>query len=347
MSAIETQSLTKRFGDDVLAVDSLDLTVESGEIFGFLGPNGAGKSTTINMLLDFVRPDEGTATVLGFDAQRESDAVRERVGVLPEGASLYDRLTGREHVEWVAETKGANADPDTVLDRVGLDPAARDRKAGGYSKGMGQRLAFGMALVGDPDLLILDEPSTGLDPTGIQEMRDLLREEAESGTTVFFSSHILSQVEAVCDRVGIMNEGRIVVEDTIEGLRDAAGGSSQISLAVEAIPDDLVAAVASLDGVEYATAGQEGDGNRKRETQRITATCAVPTAKVDVIERVNAKTPVLDIHSEGASLEELFNAYTGEGEGASVRNGEGEISGDGERESSGDGEPDETTEVVA
>ncbi|WP_137283478.1 ABC transporter ATP-binding protein [Halorussus salinisoli] len=315
MSAIETRGLTRRFGDDVLAVDSLDLTVETGEIFGFLGPNGAGKSTTINVLLDFIRPTDGAAEVLGYDAQRETQAIRERVGVLPEGATLYDRLTGREHVAWVAETKGADADPDAILDRVGLDPAARERRASGYSKGMGQRLALGMALVGDPDLLILDEPSSGLDPTGIQEMRDLLRDEADRGTTVFFSSHILPQVEAVCDRVGIMNDGRLVAEDTIEGLREASGGSSQISATVDRVPADLD--LAALAGVERWSA----DGNA------ITAVCSNPGAKMDVLERIDEVATVRDIHSEDASLEELFNRYTDENPGDSTGSETGDLPG--------------------
>ncbi|WP_276281292.1 ABC transporter ATP-binding protein [Halorussus caseinilyticus] len=314
MTAIDTTDLTKRFGDDVLAVDSLDLTVESGEIFGFLGPNGAGKSTTINVLLDFIRPTDGSAEVLGYDAQRETQAIRERVGVLPEGATLYDRLTGREHVSWVAETKDADADPDAILDRVGLDPSARERRAGGYSKGMSQRLALGMALVGDPDLLILDEPSSGLDPNGIQEMRELLREEASRGTTIFFSSHILPQVEAVCDRVGIMSDGRLVAEDTIAGLRDASGGTSRITATVDRVPADLD--LAALAGVERASA----DG------KAITAVCSNPGAKIEVLKRIDEVATVRDVHSEEASLEELFNRYTHEDPDVNRETGETEES---------------------
>jgi ABC-2 type transport system ATP-binding protein len=330
MTAIDTTDLTKRFGDDVLAVDSLDLTVESGEIFGFLGPNGAGKSTTINLLLDFIRPTEGSAKVLGYDAQRETQAIRRRVGVLPEGATLYDRLTGREHVEWVARTKGADADPDEILDRVGLDSEDRQRAAGGYSKGMSQRLALGMALVGDPDLLILDEPSSGLDPNGIQEMRDLLREEAERGTTIFFSSHILPQVEAVCDRVGIMNEGRLVAEDTIEGLRKSSGGSSRVTASVDAVPESLdFADLETLSGVERASA----DGNA------ITVVCSDPGAKMDALTRIDDVTSVRDIHSEETSLEDLFNRYTdGGGSKADSANG---------RTDSADDTAEQSAEVTA
>jgi ABC-2 type transport system ATP-binding protein len=186
MPAIELDGVTKRFGD-VIAVDELSMTVPEGEVFGFLGPNGAGKSTTINVLLDFVRPTAGTVSVLGMDAQERSVDVRERTGVLPEGFSVYDRLTGRQHIEFAIESKEVDADPDAVLDRVGLDGEG-DRKAGGYSKGMSQRLALGMALVGEPELLILDEPSSGLDPAGAKEMRDIVREEADRGANVLLES---------------------------------------------------------------------------------------------------------------------------------------------------------------
>jgi ABC-2 type transport system ATP-binding protein len=305
MAAISSDGLTKRFGEDVLAVHDLDLSIEEGEIFGFLGPNGAGKSTTINVLLDFIRPTAGSAQVLGMDAQERSREIRRNIGVLPEGFDLYDRLTGREHLEWVIETKGAADDPDDILQTVGLADDG-DRAAGGYSTGMGQRLAFGMALVGDPDLLILDEPSSGLDPNGIQQMRRIIRDRAEAGTTVFFSSHILSEVEAVCDRVGIMNQGELVTVDTIEGLREAHGGAASIEVECAALPQSL--AVHELAGVEDVTV----------EGQTITAHCAVPDVKVDVVEHVAEHTEVLDILSAEASLEELFNSYTGGGRDAAA-----------------------------
>ncbi|MFC4439260.1 MULTISPECIES: ABC transporter ATP-binding protein [Natrialbaceae] len=302
MPAIETSALTKRYGEDVLAVSDLDLTVESGEIFGFLGPNGAGKSTTINTLLDFVRPTSGTATVLGHDTRDETERIRERIGVLPEGATLYERLTAREHLEWVIETKDAADTPDEILERVDLLEDA-ERTAGGYSKGMRQRLGLGMALVGDPDLLILDEPSSGLDPTGIQDMRELLREEAASGTTVFFSSHILSEVEAVCDRVGIMNEGELVALDTIESLRDESAGSATIDVELATVPDDLD--VASIGGVQQVTV----EGNV------VTAACTDSSVKVDVVRYLDERATVTDILSADTSLEQLFNRYTGASSG--------------------------------
>ena len=297
MPAIETQGLTKEFGEDVVAVEDLDLTIESGEIFGFLGPNGAGKSTTINVLLDFIRPTAGSAEVFGLDAQREPAAIRERIGVLPEGYGFDDYLTGREYMEWAIETKDADDDPEALLDLVGILGEA-DRTAAGYSKGMQQRLAFGMALADDPDLLVLDEPSTGMDPNGIQHMRSVIRGRAEDGTTVFFSSHILSEVEAVCDRVGVMNEGRLVAMDTIEGLRENATGESTIELECAAPPSPD--GVADIDGVADVTVAGT----------TLTASCTDPAAKVDVVRQVDGRAEVVDILAENTSLESLFNQYT-------------------------------------
>ena len=201
MPAINVQDVTKQFGG-LTALQDLDLAVEDGEIYGFLGPNGAGKSTTIDVVLDYVRPTAGSARVFGHDAREETLAIRDRVGVLPDGYDVVGRMTGREHVDFVVDSKGADDDPDEILERVGIAGAA-DRVAADYSKGMAQRLVLGMALVGEPDLLILDEPTTGLDPNGARRMREIVREENERGATVFFSSHILEQVEAVCDRVEI------------------------------------------------------------------------------------------------------------------------------------------------
>ncbi|MDS0474543.1 ABC transporter ATP-binding protein [Natrinema sp. 1APR25-10V2] len=300
MPSIQTNGLTKQFGDDTVAVEDLDLTVDTGEIFGFLGPNGAGKSTTINMLLDFIRPTDGSAEVLGMDTQTEIDAIRKRIGVLPEGYEFDEYLTGREYVEWAIETKAADDNPDEILETVGIHDDA-DRTAASYSTGMAQRLAFGMALVDDPDLLILDEPSAGLDPNGIQRMRSILRDRADDGTTVFFSSHLLSEVEAVCDRVGVMNDGRLVAMDTLDGLRKKAGSRSSIELECAAEP--TVNTVEALDGVAEVVV----------EETTLTAYCSDSSVKADVVRLVDDQADVVDIFVEETSLEELFNRYTSGG----------------------------------
>ena len=296
--AIRTTNLTKRFGS-VTAVDALDLEVQEGEVFGFLGPNGAGKSTTINMLLDFIRPTEGSVEVLGMDANERSQAVRSRTGVLPEGFDVYDRLTGRKHVEFALESKGREGDVDELLERVDMLDAA-DRKAGGYSKGMQQRIVLAMAIAGEPDLLVLDEPTTGLDPNGAREMREIVTQEAARGATVFFSSHILEQVEAVCDRVGILRDGEFVAVDTIENLRDSVGSGDRLTVTFEGSPDAAVDAVERVPGVTNVSV----DGN----------TLALSTGespKTDVLSAIeDAGIDVEDFATEEASLEELFAAYT-------------------------------------
>ena len=298
MAAIELDGVEKSFGD-VRALRGLDLDVQDGEIFGFLGPNGAGKSTTINVLLDFIRPDAGSVRVLGRNARDDSVAVRERTGVLPEGFDVYDRLTAREHVQFAIDSKGADDDPYPLLERVGLAEDA-GRKAGGFSTGMRQRLALSMALVGDPELLVLDEPSSGLDPNGARELREIVEREAADGTTVFFSSHILGQVEAVCDRVGIIREGELVAVDTIEGLRENVGGGSTLVVEVDSVPDDAEHKLKSLDGVSEVAV----DGT----TLRITCEDDMKMEAIQELESQGAD--VSDFSTEEAPLEDLFAAYT-------------------------------------
>jgi ABC-2 type transport system ATP-binding protein len=298
MAAIELDGLTKRFGE-VVALDGVDLVVEEGEIFGFLGPNGAGKSTTIDVLLDFVRPTAGSAAVLGFDAQRDSLEVRRRTGVLPDAYRVYDRLTGRQHVRFAVDSKGADDDPEALLGRVGITEAV-DRAAGDYSKGMRQRLVLAMALVGVPVVLILDEPTTGLDPNGAREMRRIIREERERGATVFFSSHILEQVEAVCDRVAILDEGELMAVDSIEGLRESAGGGSELTITVDRVPEGAREAIAAVEGVQ-SVAVRDG-------TVTVRTSDASKTAILHALEDRGAE--ITDFSTAETSLEELFARYT-------------------------------------
>ncbi|MFB1066154.1 ATP-binding cassette domain-containing protein [Natrinema sp. H-ect4] len=300
MPAITVDNLTKSFGQTV-ALDDLSFRVEEGEVFGFLGPNGAGKSTTINIVLDFARPTAGEISVLGMDAQRYSRDIRQRTGVLPEGVELYDRLTARQHLEFAIDSKNADDDPEALLERVGLVDAI-DRKAGGYSKGMAQRLMLAMALVGEPDLLILDEPSTGLDPNGAREMRDIVREESERGATVFFSSHIMEQVEAVCDRVGILRDGKMVAVDSVEGLRDSVEGGTTLRVTVDRIDDDALQAVRSLPDVSNATVQGQNPP---------TVVVAVDGSKTAVLSALEDRgIEIRDFETTEASLEDVFQSYT-------------------------------------
>ncbi len=300
MPAIAVDNLTKIFGQTV-ALKDLSFQVEDGEVFGFLGPNGAGKSTTINVLLDFVRPTSGSASVLGMDAQRQSREIRKRTGVLPEGVELYDRLTARQHLEFVIDSKNADDDPEALLERVDLTDSI-DRKAGGYSKGMAQRLMLAMALVGEPDLLILDEPSTGLDPNGAREMREIVREENDRGATVFFSSHSMEQVEAVCDRVGILRDGRMVAVDSVEGLRDSVAGGTTLQVTVDRIDDDALHAVRSLPDVTDATV------ERQNPPTIVIGVEGSKTAVISSLEEHGLE--VRDFETTEASLEDVFQSYT-------------------------------------
>lgn len=300
MSAIETAGLTKRYGS-VTAVNSLDMTVEEGEIFGFLGPNGAGKTTTIDILLGYTRPTSGESEVLGRPSGDEK--VRERVGVMPEDFGLYPRLTAEEHIGFVAESKGIDADTRALLERVGLEGDG-ERRVGGYSKGMKKRLLLATALVGEPDLLVLDEPTGGLDPNGARAIREIVREENERGATVFFSSHILGQVEAVCDRVGIMREGRLAAVDSIEGLRDGVDAVSRLTVTVDGETDVSAFELGVEDGVSDVTV--DGDS--------VTFSCLRPEAKLDALDAVRAQHDVRDFMTEERSLDDLFAAYAGDGD---------------------------------
>ena len=298
--AVEIDGLHKRFGS-VTALRGIDLTVERGEVFGFLGPNGAGKSTTIDCLLDYLRPTEGRVEVFGIDAQQESGRVRQRVGVLPDGYDTFPEYTARQHVEYAIASKNAGDDPDALLDRVGL-AGEEARVADDFSKGMTQRLMLAMALVGEPDLLVLDEPSTGLDPNGVRLMREIVREEVDRGATVFFSSHILDQVERVSDRVGILADGELVAVDSVDGLR-GAGTVTDLTVHCDPLPDEAVAAVESVAGVESI----------EPENGRLTATCTGP-AKLDVLDALRDHgAEINDFESDAGSLESVFAAYTGEG----------------------------------
>ncbi|MDQ6773885.1 MAG: ABC transporter ATP-binding protein [Candidatus Dormibacteraeota bacterium] len=221
-SVLRTDRLTKSFGSR-LAVDALDLAVESGEIFGFLGPNGAGKTTTIRMCLGLIRPGGGSIELLGRDLRSHRRRVLPRVGALIESPALYSYMSGRDNLLVFGDALGGVSASriDEVLELVGLRGRGRDRVRS-YSLGMKQRLGLAAAMLHEPELLILDEPANGLDPAGIVEMRDLLRFLAAQGRTVFLSSHVLSEVQQICDRVAIINEGRLVtVAPVAQLIRDS------------------------------------------------------------------------------------------------------------------------------
>ncbi len=220
---LRTRNLSKHYGNR-LAVNNLNLEVRRGEIFGFLGPNGAGKTTTIRMALGLIAPTSGSVEILGRDVATHRANVLPRVGALVETPALYLYLSGRDNLRAVASVLGGvpKARIDAVLELVGLSARQKDRVRT-YSLGMKQRLGVAMALLQDPDVLILDEPANGLDPAGIVEMRDLMHRLSAESKTVFISSHLLPEVQQICTRVAIINLGKLVTEATIEELTSRHG----------------------------------------------------------------------------------------------------------------------------
>jgi ABC-2 type transport system ATP-binding protein len=224
VAIIDVKNLTKKYGD-LLAVDHVTYTIEEGEIFGLLGPNGCGKTTTILMLLGLITPTEGTAVVNGADIVTDSVGARRQVGLLPDNVGLYDNLTSKQNLSFFAEladVKKSEIDAriDKLLDLVGLSEK-KDVKVSQFSRGMRQRLGIAQSMVRDPKILILDEPTQGIDPEGTKDSRELSKRlSREQGCTILFTSHLLEEVHKLCDRVAIMRKGKVIAIGTIPDLRD-------------------------------------------------------------------------------------------------------------------------------
>lgn len=250
---IEAEGLTKRY-DDLVAVDALDLTVGQGEVFGVLGPNGSGKTTTILMLLGLTEPTSGTVRVLGLDPVRQPLSVKAHVGYMPERVGFYDDLTARENLVYMAKLNGlprgeAYQRIDAALQRMGLD-AAQDRPVGTFSRGMRQRLAVADVLIKQPQLIIMDEPTQGLDPDAARSFLGIIRDLKAEGITILLSSHLLYQVQTVCDRVGLFNAGRMVLEGTVKTLAQRVlGGAYRIRVAASDVPATIRDTFGDLEGV--------------------------------------------------------------------------------------------------
>jgi ABC-2 type transport system ATP-binding protein len=225
---IEARGLVKRYGR-ITAVDDVDLTVSAGDVYGYLGPNGAGKTTSLRMLLGLIRPDEGSAKLFGRDPLLDGVRALDGVAGFVEAPRFYPYMTGRRNLELVAALDGFGAAEriDEVLDVVELADRARDR-VGGYSHGMRQRLGIAGALLRRPRLLLLDEPTTGLDPAGMRDMRLLIRRLADQGITVLLSSHLMGEVEELCDRVAIVNQGRVIYEGSLDELIASTAGRYEL-----------------------------------------------------------------------------------------------------------------------
>lgn len=297
--AIETSRLTRRYGN-LCAVDSLNLEVPRRSIYGFLGPNGAGKTTTIRMLLGLIRPDHGEVSLLGQPLQKHRLALLERVGSLVENPSLYLHLTGRENLEVTRRLRGLERKQIArVLAIVNLEKDA-DRRTREYSLGMRQRLGLALALLSEPELLILDEPTNGLDPAGIHEMRQLLRRlPAEQQITIFLSSHLLSEVEQIATHLGIVQNGTLLFQGSIESLQ----AQRQVSLALEVNQPEQAANLLCEAGWTVQSC----------ENQRLQITASSRADAVAVNRLVvNQGIEVFYLHLESPSLEETFLKMTRE-----------------------------------
>jgi ABC-2 type transport system ATP-binding protein len=262
---IEIDGLTKDYEvgflkkKTVRALDRLTLEVGRGEIFGFLGPNGAGKTTTLKLLMKLIYPTSGAARILGHSL--DDVEMRSRIGYLPENPYFYDYLTGRELLRYTADLFGipaaeAAGRTRVLLARVGLDDERADRQLRKYSKGMLQRVGIAQALVNDPDVVFMDEPMSGLDPIGRREVRDLMLALRREGKTIFFSSHIISDVEALCDRAAVLSKGRLVRSGTVEEL--TGGESAAVEIIAVGIDPASLATLSALASVESVTATPNG-----------------------------------------------------------------------------------------
>jgi ABC-2 type transport system ATP-binding protein len=290
---VVTDRLTKRYGRHA-AVDAVSLTVRRGEIYGFLGPNGAGKTTTLRMLAGLVRPTEGSARVLG--GRPGDPLVLRLLGALIEGPGFYPYLSGRDNLRVLARyNRLGNAEVEQALDQVDLSARGGDPFKS-YSLGMKQRLGVAAALLGEPELLILDEPTNGLDPSGMADMRELVRRLAGQGTTVLLSSHLLGEVQQLCDRVGVIAGGRLLTESTVADLR----GASSVWLRAEPVADAERVIESTLGGVE---ARRTPDGG----LQVVTTSDRNPRIVKALVE---AGVEVHEIRSVERSLEEVFFEMT-------------------------------------
>jgi len=291
---ISIKNLRKEYGT-VTAVDGISFEVKRGEVFALLGPNGAGKTTTIKAILGLIQY-EGDIFIDGMNARENKKRIKKMIGYLPEKVAFYDNLTALQTLQFYAELKGIHdADLPALLKEVNLERDA-NRKVGGFSKGMVQRLGLAQSLLGTPELLILDEPTTGLDALGAFEVRTKIRELSEQGNTILLSSHILSEVQELSHRVAILNKGSIVAIDTVENLSKKLDVQPKLRIELEHVSDEMVQQVSALDEVRDVTV----EGNV------IEAICP-PNAKLSIIKTLEeAGGTVVDFKTVEPSLEEIF-----------------------------------------
>ena len=301
---LEAKGLTKKYGDFV-AVDHLDLAIRKGEVFGLLGPNGAGKTTTILMLLGLTEPTEGQVRVLGFDPSRQPLSVKARVGYMPDQVGFYDELGARENLAYIAKLNGIpnhqlNQRIDDALERVRLTDVA-NKRVSTFSRGMRQRLGLADVLIKRPQLVIMDEPTQGLDPELAREFLDLIRSLREEGITILLSSHLLPQVQVICDRVGLFNQGRMVLQGTVSELaRKVLGGAYRIHIQADGPARKLKDA---LEGLSQTVRVHYVDGNR----YEVEAQNDVRADAANAI--INAGGRLQELNIQAQNLDEIYTRF--------------------------------------
>ena len=307
---IEVKNLTKKYGNHI-AVDNLSFKVESGRIYGFLGPNGAGKSTTMNIITGYLAATDGTVTIGGYNIQTEPEKAKAKVGYLPEMPPLYAEMTVKEYLDFVAELKNVpKSEREKQVQKVMEETHITDmsgRLIRNLSKGYKQRVGMAQAILGDPEVLIFDEPSVGLDPKQIIEVRDLIRKLGEKHT-VILSSHILSEVSAVCDHIMIISKGKLVADGSPEELQNMMGGKAEIEITVLGDASEAAKILKNAEGVDDVIA----DGNDRQGNGKIRVVSAI---NVDAREAVSLKLAenriaVMGMERREKSLEDIFLELT-------------------------------------
>jgi ABC-type multidrug transport system ATPase subunit len=298
-SVLEVKALTKIY-NGLKAVNDVSFQIQKGEIFGFLGPNGAGKTTTIKSILGLIQFNNGEIRINGLDMIRDSKKAKRFVGYLPEKVAFYGNLTAMQNMRFYAEMKNASkADCESLITAFGLGDVIH-KKVGQFSKGMVQRLGMARAMLGNPPILILDEPSGGLDPRGVVLIREKIRELKNQDSTIFVSSHILSEVQEVCDRVGIINKGILVAEDTVSNLGRKLNLKPKILLELQEDAKGIEVAVKNVNGVDHVTI----------KGKNVEVVCD-PTVKAKVIVAIEqAGGNIVNLQTKEPSLEEVFMRYT-------------------------------------
>ncbi len=309
---IEIQNLTKSYGQ-IKAVNDISFTVEKGEILGFLGPNGAGKSTTMNMITGFIPSSSGTVKVCGYDIMKEPKEVKKRIGYLPELPPLYLDMTVSEYLNFVSdlkmvEGKKKKRELKDIMDLVQISQV-KDRLIKNLSKGYKQRVGLAQSLVGGPEVLILDEPTVGLDPKQIIEIRKLIKALGKEHT-IILSSHILPEVSAVCERVVIINKGQIAAIDTPENLSKGFGGVSKLLVTIEGPKGSVESAIKAIDGVKYIEANVEKE--KDVISYVIESEKEIDVRRPLFFAMSEAGCPIIELKSMNLSLEDIFLQLTTE-----------------------------------